>query len=146
MRAWLSNVYRLGLKELASVWCDRGMMIFIVWAFTGAIYLISAGAITEMHDAAVGFVDNDKSALSQSIRDSLRPPLFKRPVPLDQALIDTAMDTAQFTFIVVVPPGFERDVLSGRKASREWCRLCPGHRRTGVATSAKRGAIESNSY
>ena len=41
---WLANIYHLGTKELASVWRDRAMMVFMVWAFTGAIYLIASGA------------------------------------------------------------------------------------------------------
>jgi ABC-2 type transport system permease protein len=115
MARWIANVFHLGLKELASVWRDRAMMIFIVWAFTGAIYLVAAGANTEMRDASVGFVDGDHSQLAGRIRDALRRPSFAPPVSLDRAAIDQAMDTARFTFIVDVPPRFEQDLLAGRR-------------------------------
>jgi ABC-2 type transport system permease protein len=114
MLRWLANTLNLGTKELASVWRDTAMMIFIVWAFSGAIYLVASGASTEMRDASVGFVDQDQSQLSGRIRDAMRPPNFARPVSLDASAIDKAMDTALFTFIVNVPPGLEADLLSGR--------------------------------
>lgn len=111
----LANVFHLGLKELASVWRDRGMMVFIVWAFTGAIYLIASGANTEIRNASVGYVDGDQTQLSNHIRDALRPRTFAPPVSLDRADIDRAMDGARFTFVVDVPPRFEQDLLSGRQ-------------------------------
>ena len=113
MGRWAANVVHLGLKELASVWRDRGMMIFIVWAFTGAIYLVASGASTEMRNASVGFVDGDQSQLSNRIRDALRPPNFAPPISLDRAGIDHAMDAARFTFVIDVPPRFEQDLLAG---------------------------------
>jgi ABC-2 type transport system permease protein len=105
----------LGLKELASVWRDRGMMLFIIWAFTGSIYLVASGANLEMTNASVGFVDGDRSQLSSRIRDALRPPDFAPPVSLDRSQIDAAMDAARFTFLIDVPPRFEQDLLSGRQ-------------------------------
>lgn len=114
MRA-LSNIFNLGFKELASVLRDKAMMVFIVWAFTGAIYLIASGASTEMHNAAVGFADADGSQLSSRIRDGLRPPSFAAPKTLDFADLDRELDAANFTFVIVVPPRFEQDLLAGRR-------------------------------
>ncbi|MGL4636118.1 MAG: ABC transporter permease [Beijerinckiaceae bacterium] len=117
MSRWLANVLHLGIKELASVWRDKGMMIFIIWGFTGAIYLVASGASTEMHNASVGFVDNDQSQLSTRIRDALRPPNFSPPGTLDSRQIDSAMDSARFTFVITIPPRFEQDLLAGRSPS-----------------------------
>jgi ABC-2 type transport system permease protein len=114
---FLANVFHLGIKELASVSRDRAMMIFIIWAFTGAIYLIASGASTQMRNASVGFVDGDRSQLSSRIRDALRPPDFARPISLDRSAIDQAMDDARFTFVIDVPPRFEQDLLAGRSPS-----------------------------
>lgn len=110
----IANVGYLSLKEFASVWRDRGMMVFMVWAFTGAIYVVASGANIEMRDASVGFVDHDGSQLSAAIRDALRPPNFAPPVTLDQAAVDSAMDAARFTFVMVIPPRLEQDLLAGR--------------------------------
>jgi len=116
MRA-LGNIFNLGFKELASVLGDKAMMVFIVWAFTGAIYLIASGASTEMRNAAVGFVDADRSQLSSRIRDGLRPPSFAAPKMLDFVDLDRELDAANYTFVIVVPPRFEQDVLAGRHPS-----------------------------
>jgi ABC-2 type transport system permease protein len=117
MTQWLANVFRLGIKELASIRRDTGMLIFIIWAFTGAIYLISSSALTEMRNASVGFVDGDNSRLSYRLRDALQAPLFKQPQSLDRADIDRAMDGARHTFVIDVPPHFERDILAGRRTA-----------------------------
>jgi ABC-2 type transport system permease protein len=114
MMRWLASAFHLGTKELASVWRDTAMMIFIIWAFSGAIYLVASGANTEMRNASVGFVDQDRSQLSGRIRDALRPPNFAPPVSLDAGEIDRAMDMARFTFIVSAPPRLEADLLAGR--------------------------------
>jgi ABC-2 type transport system permease protein len=111
----LSNIFNLGLKELASVWRDRAMMIFIVWAFTGAIYLIASGANTEMRNASVGIADADRSQLSGRIRDALRPPAFAVPMSIDMASIDQQLDHANYTFVMAIPPRFEQDLIAGRQ-------------------------------
>jgi ABC-2 type transport system permease protein len=114
MTHWVANILHLSIKELASVWRDKGMMIFIIWGFTGAVYLVASGASTEMRNASVGIVDNDRSQLSYRIRDALRPPNFAPPVSLDGSEIDKVIDAARFTFVISIPPGFEQDLLAGR--------------------------------
>ena len=34
----LLNIYRLGVKELISLWNDKVLLIMIIWAFSGGIY------------------------------------------------------------------------------------------------------------
>jgi ABC-2 type transport system permease protein len=115
MFRWLAHVLHLAGKELASAAQDRGMMIFIIWAFTGAIYLITSGKGLDLQNATIGFADHDRSQLSESIRDAIRPPEFARPVAVEHGDIDRLMDTARFTFVIDVPAGFESDLLAGRK-------------------------------
>ncbi len=117
MWRWIANTADLGMKELASVLRDRAMMIFIIWAFTGAIYLVASGANMEMRNASVGFVDHDKSQISSRIRDALQLPSFAPPVSLEANAVDMAMDGARFTFVIDVPPRFEQDLLAGRQPS-----------------------------
>lgn len=35
MNTHISNIWRLGIKELRSLWADRVLLVLIVWAFTG---------------------------------------------------------------------------------------------------------------
>jgi ABC-2 type transport system permease protein len=117
MLRWMVHVMHLAGKELASAVQDRGMMIFIIWAFTGAIYLVTSGRGLDLQNATVGFADHDRSQLSEVIRDAIRPPEFSRPVTISASDVDRLMDTARFTFVIDVPPSFESDLLAGRRPS-----------------------------
>ncbi len=109
-----SHVFRLGLKELRSLLADRVLLVLIVWAFSGAIYEAAQGTAMELHNAPVAIVDEDRSPLSQRIASALYPPYFRKPdlVTLDQ--IDPQMDKGRYSFAIVIPAGFQRDVLAGR--------------------------------
>jgi len=45
MNTHISNIWRLGIKELRSLWADRVLLVLIVWAFTGGIYSAAKGVI-----------------------------------------------------------------------------------------------------
>jgi len=111
----LSSIYRLALKELASLSRDFALVGLIIYAFTYAIYGPAKGARMELRNAAVAIVDEDRSTLSARLADALLPPLFQTPRYLDRAQIDAAMDAGRFTFIVDIPPRFQADVVAGRQ-------------------------------
>ena len=115
MRRRLSNVYRLGIKELFSLRSDAVMVILILYTFTFAIYSVANGVKTEVRNAAIAFADEDRSALSRRIRDAFLQPYFKTPEVLTVGEIDAALDSARFSFVVDIPPRFEADVLAGRR-------------------------------
>lgn len=110
----IANVLRLCIKELRSIKADPVLMILIVYAFTYAVYAVAVSAKTEAEDMAIAIVDEDRSALSFRIRDAFLPPLFKDPVEIDAASIDSALDSGKFVFIVNIPHSFEADILTGR--------------------------------
>ena len=56
MLRWLSNVFRLGLKEFASLASDKVLAIFIVYSFSISIYSIATGVKTEVSNAPVAIV------------------------------------------------------------------------------------------
>jgi ABC-2 type transport system permease protein len=68
----------------------------------------------ELRNATVAIVDEDHSPLSRDIKAALLPPYFKPPQEVGIRDIDRLMDTAQFTFVIDIPPHFQRDVLAGR--------------------------------
>ena len=110
----LSNVYHLGIKELRSLRRDPLMLFFIVFAFSVAIY--SAASVSmELHKAPVAIVDEDQSQISGGIAAALLPPHFKEPEQTGMAEADAGMDRGRYTFVLDIPPGFQRDVLAGAR-------------------------------
>ena len=110
----LSNIARLGVKELWSLWRDPMMLVLILYLFTVAVYS-SARAIPEtLHLAAIAVVDEDHSPLSQRIVGAFYPPLFTQPAVITRSEMDAGMDTGDYTFVLNIPPNFQRDVLAGR--------------------------------
>lgn len=110
----LAHIYRLGVKELWSLWRDPMMLFLIVHAFTFAIYTAGTVAPETLHRTAIAIVDEDDSALSQRIRSAFYPPQFTPPqrIRLDQ--VDPGLDEGRYTFVLVIPPNFQRDVLAGQ--------------------------------
>lgn len=112
----LSNIFRLGVKELWSLWRDRAMMVLIVFAFTFSVYSGSRAVPETLHRAPIAIVDEDDSALSQRIVSAFYPPQFLPPKMIAPAQIDPGMDAGVYTFVMQIPAGFQRDVLAGRRA------------------------------
>ena len=116
MRRRLSNIYRLGVKELWSLWRDPVMLVLIVFVFTFAVYTSASSMPETLNNAPIAIVDEDRSQLSQRIVGAFYPPQFTAPVMITQADVDPGMDAGIYTFALIIPPGFQRDVLGGRGA------------------------------
>ena len=109
-----ANIYRLGVKELWSLWRDPIMLVLIVYTFTLSVYT-SARAIPEtLHNAPIAIVDEDGSPLSARIASAFYPPQFTRPAMVTLAEMDPGMDEGLYTFVLNIPPNFQREVLAGR--------------------------------
>jgi ABC-2 type transport system permease protein len=113
MRA-LSNIFWLGTKELRSFFRDFVLLGLVIWSFSFSVYTQAQSNSQELHNASVGVVDEDNSILSRRMIGALLPPYFKPPKAIAERDIDRLMDTAAYTFVIVIPPGFERDVTAGR--------------------------------
>jgi ABC-2 type transport system permease protein len=114
MGRWLLNVFRLGLKEFASLASDKVLAVFILYSFSVSIYTIATGVKTEVANAPVAVVDSDRSALSGRLRDGFLRPYFRRPELIDRAEVDLLMDRGLHTFVLDLPPRLEADILRGR--------------------------------
>ena len=110
----ISNIYRLGVKELFSLRRDVVLMALIVWAFSFAIYNAATGFSHDLRNASIAIADQDGSALSLRIADALLDPYFQPPKSIAERDIDAAMDSGEFTFVLVIPPRFEADIVAGR--------------------------------
>jgi len=110
----LANILHLGVKELRSLRRDPLMLFFIIFSFSFAIY--SAASVTmELNKATVAVVDEDRSQLSGAIVAGLLPPRFMAPELVGMQEADRGMDRGRYTFALDIPPGFQRDVLAGRR-------------------------------
>jgi ABC-2 type transport system permease protein len=110
----LANIFWLGTKELRSLQRDTVLVVFIVYAFTFAIYTQAKGTSSEVHNASIAFVDEDQSALSKRLFESFYPPRFKPPRTIKADAIDQVMDNGTYMFVVNIPPRFEANLRAGR--------------------------------
>jgi ABC-2 type transport system permease protein len=115
----LSNIYRLGVKELHSVRRDPVMMALIVYTFTFAVYVPSRHAQTELRAGSVAIVDGDRSQLSARIGDALMAPYMQPAVPIDARRADAVLDSGEFTFVIEIPPEFQADAAAGRRPAAQ---------------------------
>ena len=113
-RYHLDNIYRLGVKELWSLWRDPMMLFLIIYTFTLAIYVAGTAMPENLHNAAIAIVDEDASALSTRISSAFYPPQFNPPQRIELNEVDAVMDSGRYTFVLVIPPNFQRDVLAGK--------------------------------
>jgi ABC-2 type transport system permease protein len=110
-----ANIYWLGVKELRSFLSDFVLLGLVVYAFSLAIVLQARSNSQELHNASIAIVDEDNSELSRRIGHAFFPPLFQTPKPIAERDIIPAMNAGKFTFVLDIPPDFERDVLAGRR-------------------------------
>lgn len=108
-----ANIFRLGIKELWSLVRDPMMLVLIVYTFSLSIYVAATAMPEGMHNASIAIVDEDGSPLSARIVSSFYPPHFITPRMITLSEMDAGMDNGAFTFVLDIPPNFQRDVLAG---------------------------------
>lgn len=111
----LLNIFHLGIKELRSLGRDPLMLLIIGFMFSGQIYVIATGLPQSLNKAPIAIVDEDQSPLSERIANAFYPPHFLVPKIIDQNDADPGMDAGFYTFVLDIPPDFQRDVLAGRR-------------------------------
>jgi|TARA_Y100001970_G_C14248007_1_gene869673 ABC-2 type transport system permease protein len=111
----IKNVTQLSIKELWSLWRDPAMLILIVYVFTVNIYTAATAVPESLHNAPIAFVDHDKSQLSNRIIDAFVPPYFLPPQLIEYSEVNEYLDTGKFTFVVTIPPNFEKLTLQGQQ-------------------------------
>ena len=111
--ASIANIWRLGIKELWSLVRDPMMLVLIAYTFTVSIYVAATAMPEGLHKAAIAIVDEDDSPLSARIVASFYPPHFTTPRLITLAEMDAGMDNGTYTFVLDIPPNFQREVLAG---------------------------------
>lgn len=111
----LSNIYWLGIKELRSFLRDFVLLGLVVYAFSLAVIMQARSFSQELHNASIAIVDEDHSELSRRIAHAFLPPLFQTPRAIAERDVVPLMNAGRYTFVIDIPPNFERDVLAGRR-------------------------------
>ncbi|HEX8058207.1 MAG TPA: ABC transporter permease [Novosphingobium sp.] len=115
----LRHIFHLGVKELISLFSDPVLLFLIAYSFTFSIYTPSKSAVMEVKNASIAIVDEDNSEVARTISDAMLPPLFLPPHQLPFSEINRAMDAGQYTFVVVVPSGFQVDLQRDSRPTLE---------------------------
>ena len=111
----LKNIYYLGIKEIRGLLKDWLMLGLIIYSFSYAIVVASKSQPDSLNNATIAIVDDDQSQLTKRLADAFIPPMFMPPKFITQAEIDAMMDQGKSTFVVVFPPSFQRDLMSGKE-------------------------------
>jgi ABC-2 type transport system permease protein len=110
----LANIFWLGTKELRAFMRDFVLLGLVVYAFSLAIVAQAQDSSQEVRNASVAIVDEDHSILSRRIARAFLAPYFQTPQPIAEGDIVPAMNSGRFTFVLDIPPKFERDLKRGR--------------------------------
>jgi ABC-2 type transport system permease protein len=113
----LANIFWLGTKELRSFFHDAVLLGLVVYSFSLAVIAQAQSNTQEVHNASIGIVDEDGSELSRRIARAFLPPYFKPPQAISERDVDRLMNTGRYTFVLDIPPNFQRDVLARRSPS-----------------------------
>jgi ABC-2 type transport system permease protein len=101
-------------KELSQLLRDVPILLFVVWAFTGAVYTGGHGIGAELHNYPVLVLDLSRSPESRELVSRFRAPYFK---VVDYATSDADLvrwlDTGRASLAIVIPPDFERRAHRG---------------------------------
>jgi len=111
----ITNIFWLGTKELRSFMRDYVLLGLVIYSFSLAVVAQSQSSSQEVHNASIAILDEDHSVLSGRIRAAFLPPYFKAPQAIEERDIVPAMNAGRFTFVLDIPPHFERDLAAGRQ-------------------------------
>lgn len=110
----LANIYWLGTKELRSFFRDWVLLGLVAYSFSLAVIAQAQSSSQELRNASLAIVDEDHSELSRRIAYAFLPPYFRPPQYIAERDVDRFMNTGRYTFVIDIPPNFERDVKGNR--------------------------------
>jgi ABC-2 type transport system permease protein len=111
---WLRQLSVMLGKELRQLARDRVLFAFIVWIFTGNIWLAAGEEGTELRLARLLVHDADHSAASRELLHRFRPPYFRlggEVVRVEDGA--RALDRGGATLLLVIPPRFDAALREG---------------------------------
>jgi ABC-2 type transport system permease protein len=101
-------------KECSQLFRDVPILLFVVWAFTGAVYTGGHGVGAELRNYPVLVLDLSRSAESRELISRFRAPYFKIVgYAASDAELVRWLDGGRASLAIVVPPDFERRTHRG---------------------------------
>jgi ABC-2 type transport system permease protein len=86
----------------------------VIYSFSLAVISQAQSNSQELYHASIAIVDEDHSELSRQITSAFLLPYFKPPILVSESEIDHLMNAGRYTFVIDIPPDFQRNVLAGR--------------------------------
>jgi len=103
------------VKELRGLRHDTVMLLLVVYSFSYGVIGPAKGTGSELTNAAIAIVNEDHSQLSERIQNAFFPPAFQPPRTISMTEIDPNMDGSRSSFVIDIPPDFEKDSRRGRQ-------------------------------
>lgn len=98
-------------KEFRQLFRDIPIMLIMIWAFTGAIYVAGHAIDLGINQYPIAIYDMDKSDSSRELISLLRPPYFKIVTNLESdQQVTPFLDLGKGSLVVIIPPDFARNV------------------------------------
>jgi ABC-2 type transport system permease protein len=131
-------------KEFSQLRRDVPILIFVIWAFTGAVYTGGHGVATEIHNYPLVILDLSRSPESRELVSRFRAPYFKVVgyASSDEGLVGM-LDGGQASLAVVIPPDFAR---RAQRAGARFQVISDGSQSTSATIAGAHIANIANGY
>jgi len=104
-------MWQLLRKEFLHILRDKGLVIFILYAFTLDVYMAAKGFALIPEMISIHVYDEDNSSESRELLYRIQPPAFQRPVVVhDRDEIDRLLNESKTVLALVIPHNFGRDI------------------------------------
>lgn len=106
-------------KEMWHILRDRRTFLLVTVSPVFLLLVFAYSMSVEIRNVAIAILDYDQTTLSRRYRDGLASTgdILIRYWPEDYAELEIRLERRQAKAAVVIPAGFERDLIAGREAS-----------------------------
>ncbi|MGD2206257.1 MAG: ABC transporter permease [Anaerolineae bacterium] len=109
-----TRIWNLALKEIIQLWRDKMILIFIILGPVSELTLVAWATSADIEHIPTAIVDRDRSATSRRLVRTLEnTDTFDADYYLsDEAEAQSLVDTGTALVAVLIPVGFEKDLLA----------------------------------
>jgi ABC-2 type transport system permease protein len=103
--------WRLFKKELMHILRDRGLVIFIIYAFSIDIALAAKGFQLIPQNISIAVMDESRSPESRELISMLQVPAFRRPLMVENKReLDRMIENSEVVLSVLIPSDFQKSL------------------------------------